>query len=127
MRSRDMFESGTAPREGELSGEYMVKLVLPFFQVRFLGHTKIFPSGGMMGCNRFLGFLRIARFTVSYGSRDGAGGPASIVYDHPQNLFFVRRLTDVVRRAGDGAYIGKGLYRILGKRINIFYFTLNRI
>lgn len=127
MKPRDLFESGSEPSLAEMTGKFMVKLVIPFITIRLFGHTKVFPEGISKGYNRFLGFIRIARFTVSPGSPDGADRSISIIYDHPENCFFVRRLTDVVRYSGNGLYIGKGLYRIFGKQINIFYFTLQRI
>lgn len=109
------------PRKDEFSGEYVVRLVLPFMDVRVLGHAKVFDPDGSSGCNRFLGFVRMARFRVQQGADS-----LTIRYDVPRNSGIVRRLTDEVMRVGDGRYIGRGRYRLFGRQIEIFHFTLRR-
>ena len=131
MRYTDQFDQAR-PRDPEaLAGEHAVHLVARFLPapLRFLGHRKVFTAGpdGVGGYNAFLGgrvktgYFRVARGTAADGSE-----VTQIIYDLPQNPFFMRPLTDEVRETAPGTFLGRGMYRLAGRARNLFWFTVTR-
>lgn len=131
MSFKDNFDGGRAREPDDLAGEYAVRLVvsgLPF-SLRFLGHKKVFEhtAGGVSGYNSFLGGLvKTGRFHVERGVSDDGSDVTKIVYDTPENPFFMRPLTDEVRETSPDSFLGRGMVKIAGKARNVFWFTVTR-
>ncbi len=131
MSFRSDFEQGAARDPNDLEGEYAVRLVASFLPVpvRFFGHTKVFQhtSAGITGYNSFLGGLvKTGRFHVARGASEDGADVTQIIYDTPENPFFMRPLTDEVRETQPGTFLGRGMMKIAGKARNVFWFTVSR-
>ncbi len=133
MNCEKTFNEGTLPELEELRGVYRVCLVGRFLPaICVLGHRKVIVAGkgsAPSGNNRFLGRVNIARFNADIGDSLVAPGEKvlRIKYDTPANAFFIRPLTDEVRRVAPGEYIGRGIYRAFGRKIRIFHFTIRKM
>lgn len=132
MNNNTVFSRATVPELDEFEGLYRVRLLPPLLpSIRFFGHCKFFPAdaaarGG--GYNRFFGFLRIGNFRMERGASETGDGEqvVRIIYDDRSNPFYLRPLVDELKKTGEDSYIGRGIYRIGGKKINIFYFTVRK-
>ena len=129
MSLREDFRLGTVPDIRDFKGDFVVKLItdgLP--AIRFFGHTKYFSYSitENKGYNRFLRFIEVGRFRMETGQSDLPDGleVLKIIYDPPGNPFFMRPLVDELRQICPGTYLGRGIYSIAGKKMNIFYFTV---
>ena len=125
------FESAVPRDPEELAGEYPVRLVTGLLPVpvRFFGHKKVFErtAAGVTGYNAFLGGLvKAGRFRVARGYAEDGSDVTQIIYDNPQNPFFMRPLTDEVRETAPGEFLGRGMMKIAGKARNVFWFTVTR-
>ncbi len=127
---RDFVEA----RAGEpdaLLGDHAVHLVSDLLPVplRFFGHTKVFRREGdrIVGSNRFLGGLvETGRFRVEKGTASDGVEVTRIVYDDARNPFFMRPLTDEVKRVRDGRWLGRGVFRVGPLTHRAFWFTVSR-
>lgn len=131
MSLRDDFDAANARDPDDLSGEYAVHLVGSFLPVpiRFFGHKKVFERNamGITGYNAFLGGLvKAGRFRVERGASEDGADVTQIIYDTPENPFFMRPLTDEVRETAPGTFLGRGMMKIAGKARNVFWFTVTK-
>jgi len=131
MSLKDDFDSANARDPDTLTGEYAVHLVASFLPVpiRFFGHKKVFTrsAAGVTGYNAFLGGrVKAGRFFVTRGAANDGADVTQIVYDTPENPFFMRPLTDEVRETQPGSFLGRGMMNIAGKARNVFWFTVTR-
>ena len=131
MTFKTDFDAATAKDPKELTGEYAVHLVASFLPapIRFLGHKKVFErtAQGITGYNAFLGGrIRAGRFFVARGAAADGADVTQIIYDTPENPFFMRPLTDEVRETSPGSFLGRGMMKIAGKARNVFWFTVTR-
>lgn len=131
MSLQDDFATAVARDPDDLAGEYAVRLVAGFLPVpvRFFGHKKVFERTalGITGYNAFLGGLvKTGRFRVERGAAEDGADVTRIIYDTPENPFFMRPLTDEVREVVPGNFLGRGMMRIAGKTRNVFWFTVTR-
>jgi len=131
MSFTDDFNHATARNPDDLAGEYAVRLVGSFLPVpiRFFGHKKVFERSalGVTGYNAFLGGLvKTGHFRVERGTSADGSDVTQIIYDTPQNPFFMRPLTDEVRETSPGDFLGRGMMKIAGKARNVFWFTVTK-
>jgi hypothetical protein len=132
MDCKRIFSNARTPKPENFSGEYAVKLVVPFLpDLRFLGHKKHIPDAGVEqggGTNVFLNRVRLGNFRMAteMSAYDGLE-VTKIIYDHPANPIFMRPLTDEIREVNPGYYLCRGIYSIVGKPVLIMYFTLTKI
>lgn len=131
MSLANEFDNARAGNPDDLSGEYAVRLVGSFLPVpvRFFGHKKVFErtAMGITGYNAFLGGLvKIGRFRVERGASEDGSDVTKIIYDTPENPFFMRPLTDEVRETAPGDFLGRGMMKIAGKARNVFWFTVSK-
>jgi len=129
MSLSEDFRLGAVPDIADLKGDFVVKLVterLP--AIRFFSHFKSFSYNITrgMGFNSFLGFIKVGRFRVEMGRSDLSDGleVLKIIYDTPENPFFIRPLVDELRQICPGTYLGRGIYSIAGRKLKVFYFTV---
>lgn len=131
MKFSEQFDAGVARDPDQLAGEYAVRLVAGFLPapVRFFGHKKVFErtAMGITGYNAFLGGLvKTGRFHVERGPAADGADVTQIIYDTPENPFFMRPLTDEVRETQPGTFLGRGMMKIGGRARNVFWFTVSR-
>ncbi|MDP2226933.1 MAG: hypothetical protein Q8J78_05610 [Moraxellaceae bacterium] len=131
MPAQDEFAVAAARNPDALDGEYAVHLVAPFLPrpLRFFGHTKVFRREGSvtLGYNRFLGgLIKTGRFYVARGRAEDGSEVTQILYDLPDNPFFMRPLTDEVRETAPGRFLGRGIMTIAGRARRVFWFTVTR-
>ncbi|MBN2078439.1 MAG: hypothetical protein JW838_05705 [Spirochaetes bacterium] len=133
MSLKEQFRAAAVPDPSELRGSYEVRLVTRFLPaIRFFGHRKFFPddtaieNGGLGGYNEFFGRIRIGSFKIDRGlSMLGDGQEVlRIIYNRKGNNFFLRILTDEVKRLGPGEYLGRGVISMGRLVFNSFYFSL---
>ena len=132
MSLTDNFDHAAARNPDDLAGEYAVHLVGRFLPmpVRFFGHKKVFERSaqGVTGYNAFLGGLvKTGRFRVARGAAADGADVTQIIYDTPENPFFMRPLTDEVRETAPGTFLGRGMMKIAGKARNVFWFTVSKV
>ena len=134
MGYHSKFVAGWVPETLELSGDWVVKGLLGPLPVRFFGHLKQFrPVGNQVfeGNNRFLGRIRTGHYRASIGPSqlEPELQVININYDHPDNPWIMRGLTDEVRFIEDGLLLGRGVYKPHGSQMkprNIFWFIVAR-
>lgn len=131
MSLADDFNAAAARNPDDLAGEYAVRLVASYLPVpvRFLGHKKVFErtAMGITGYNAFLGGLvKTGRFRVERGAAADGADVTQIIYDSPENPFFMRPLTDEVRETAPGSFLGRGMMKLGGKARNVFWFTVTK-
>lgn len=133
MGYADIFKNAKTPKVKDLKGEFTVKLAVPYLpQIQFAGHQKVFPTnvstkGG--GINQFLGgLIKLGNFRIQPGPSELGDGlnVMKILYNHPDNPFFLKLLTDEIREVKPGYYLGRGILDIFGKKMNSFYFTVTK-
>jgi len=128
---KERFAKATVPDIKDFHGKYAVKLVVPLIpDIRFFGHFKFFPNlaAGEKGYNCFLGLVKIGAFRMERGTSSLDGQDVlKIIYDDPSNPLPLKLLTDEVREERPGFYFCRGAYNILGKVINIMYFTVEKM
>jgi hypothetical protein len=130
---KEAFSAGTTPDPAEMRGYFKVRLVTGILpDIRFFLHNKFFPmdvetKGG--GFNEFLGLVRIGNFIIERSESMLGDGQRvlKIIYDREGNPFFVRILTDEIKKLSDGFYLGRGVFNIRGKVFNMFYFTVEKL
>ena len=132
MNCKNIFRNASIPKPENFHGEYAVKLITPFLpDLRFFGHKKHIPDGGASqggGTNVFLDRVKLGNFRMATDTSDYDGLEVTkIIYDHPANPFFLRRLTDEVREVNPGYFMCRGIYNLAGKPVRIMYFTLTKL
>lgn len=131
MTLKSQFDAADAPAPELLVGAHAVRLASDFLPrpIRFFGHTKVFRREGanVVGSNRFLGGLvDTGYFRVERGTADDGADVTRIVYDDPRNPFFMRPLTDEVRRVKENRWLGRGMFALGRRAIRAFWFTVER-
>jgi hypothetical protein len=130
---KEAFAAGTAPDPAELRGYFKIKLVTGILpDIRFFRHMKFFPMGVETkgrGFNEFLGFIRIGNFIIE--KADSILGDNQkvlrIIYNRKGNPFWLKPLNDEIKKISDGYYLGRGVFLIMGKAFNSFYFSVEKI
>ncbi|MFO8049173.1 MAG: hypothetical protein R6U29_09095, partial [Desulfosudaceae bacterium] len=132
---KETFRRGETPDPAELRGYYQVRLATGWLPpVRFFGHQKFFPvevespepdSGGF---NEFLGRFRVGRFKIAPAASALGDGQVvlQIIYNRPGNSFWLRPLTDELKKVGPDLFLGRGVIQLFGIRFNSFYFTVEK-
>ena len=134
MKYQKLFAEASLPDPKNFQGDYAVKYVhalLPA-DIRFFGHKKHLPpdisiQGG--GFNCFLELIKLGTFRIETGPSVLGDGMEvmKIIYDDPSNPQALKWLTDEVREVRPGFHICRGIYTIMGKPLNIMYFTLEQL
>ncbi len=132
---KNVFSRGSTPDPGEMRGYFEVRLVMPLLPpIRFFGHLKFFPADvenpqpGSGGFNEFLSRIRIGCFRIASGESVLGDGQRvlQIIYNRPGNPFWVRPLTDELKKISEGIFLGRGILRLFGFSFNSFYFTVEK-
>lgn len=131
MSLETQFDAANAQDPEQLVGAHSVRLASDLLprSIRFFGHTKVFHREGaqVVGSNRFLGGLvETGYFRVERGRSSEGADVTRIVYDDPRNPFFMRPLTDEVRRVNAGTWLGRGMFSLGRRSLRAFWFTVER-
>ncbi len=142
---KQLFETLQAPAADELDGTYHGRLLttaglnlVPEIlsgPVRDLLQGDIMPWRGKRfekgkGSNYWLrdqnGIDLVAFDTLIAPALDGSGDVLQLDYDVDRNPRVARRITGEVKRVADGLYLARMNYRIVGRVIELLYFTLEK-
>jgi len=124
------FVNAGYPDLSELSGEYLVNIVMvPGY--RSFSHQKIFYRAN----NKVLGYNVLfdktwGHFSVQEGSVTAPDSlnVAVINYNRPENSFIIRRIRDYIRCVKRNTlYIGRAHYLVCGTPRFLGYFTLEKM
>ncbi|MFW5989476.1 MAG: hypothetical protein ACOCPQ_04500, partial [Desulfosudaceae bacterium] len=80
------------------------------------------------GFNEFLGRFRVGRFKIVPAASVLGDGQVvlQIIYNRPGNPFWLRPLTDELKKVGPDLFLGRGVLQLFGIRFNSFYFTVEK-
>jgi len=133
-RLHEMYDSGEVPEEDEVMGDMRGAVLAG----RGVGRTELWkrvsrylPWAGMRiedgeGINH-LGYspLVVERYGFEkYVERGREGGALVLDYDVRENPYWLRRLTERVRKIEDGLLLGKASLSVGGREVFVHYYAM---
>ncbi len=121
-----IFKDAEIPNPSEFQGEYFVDMLTALPSLKKFSHRKTFrrEENKTIGRNILFKGKKWGHFFLEQTGGESGRSKTIINYDVPENSFITRRIRDEVRRAGNGAYLGRFNYIFFGKPRFLGYFSL---